>query len=139
MHGIELDAVHWQARLPADKLQKLKDTIANMRKRRSVILLSLQRAIGLLSWASRVISPGRCFICRLINLCIGISRPNHHIRLTADARADLAVWHCFLSSFNGVTMFIDSTWISTNSIQLYSDAASTQGFSPVFGARWHQW
>ena len=133
VHGIELDTVHWQARLPADKLQKLKDTIADMRKRRSVALLSLQSAIGLLSWASRVISPGRCFIRRLIDLCIGISRPNHHIRLTADARADLAAWHCFLSSFNRVTMFIDSTWISSDSIQLYSDAASTQGFAAVLG------
>ena len=26
VHGIELDTIHWQARLPADKLQKLKDT-----------------------------------------------------------------------------------------------------------------
>ena len=33
-------------------------------------------------------------------------------------------------------MFIDSTWISSDSIQLYSDAASTQGFAAVFGARW---
>ena len=136
VHGIELDTVHWQARLPADKLQKLKDAIADMRKRRSVTLLRLHRAIGLLSWASRVISPGRCFIRRLINLCIGISRPNHHIRLTADVRANLAAWHCFLSSFNGVTMFIDSTWISSDSIQLYSDAASTQGFAAVLGPRW---
>ena len=83
-----------------------------------------------------MIYPGRCFIRRLINLCIGISRPNHHIRLTADARADLAAWHCFLSSFNEVTVVIDYTWISSDSIQPYFDAASTQGFSAVLGERW---
>lgn len=82
-----------------------------------------------------MISPGRSFVRRHQNLTIGIYRPNHHIRLNAESRADLAAWHCFISSFNGVTMFIDSTWISSNSIKLYSDACSTQGFA-AFGSRW---
>ena len=58
------------------------------------------------------------------------------IRLNTEARADLAVWHCFLYSFNGVTMIIDSNWISSDAIKLYTDAASTQGFAAVFGHRW---
>ena len=107
-----------------------------MRKSRSVTLHQLHLVIGLLTFASRVISPGRAFIRRLINLTVGISRPNHHIRLTAESRADLAAWHCFISSFNGVTMLINSTWVSSDSIKLYTDAASTQGFAAVFGSRW---
>ena len=39
VHGIELDTIQWQACLPTDKLQKLKDTTADMRKRSSVTLL----------------------------------------------------------------------------------------------------
>ena len=107
-----------------------------MRKSRSVTLHQLQSVIGLLTFASRVISPGRAFIRRLTNLTFGISRPNHHIRLTAESRADLAAWHCFIYSFNGVTMLINSTWVSSDSIKLYTDAASTQGFAAVFGSRW---
>ena len=136
VHGIELDTVKWEARLPADKIQKLQSSIANMRKCRYVTLQQLQSVIGLLNFVCRVISPGRAFLRRLINLTIGISRPAHHIRLNAEARADLAAWHCFISSFNGVTMIINSNWISSDAIKLYTDAASSQGFAAVFGSRW---
>ena len=93
-------------------------------------------AICHLKLACRVISPGRAFLRRLINLTIGISKPNHHVRLNNEACADLAAWHCFLSSYNGVTMPIDSKWISSESIKLCTDATSTQGFAAVFGSRW---
>ena len=136
VHGIELDTTQWEARLPMDKLLKLQSSINAIRKRRTVTLRQLQSVLGLLSFACRVISPGRAFLRRLQNLTCGISRPNHHIRLNTEARADLAAWHCFLSSFNGVTMIINSNWISSDAIKLYTDAASTQGFAAVFGHRW---
>ena len=136
VHGIELDTVKWEARLPSDKVQKLQSSIADIYKCRSVTLQQFQLVIGLLNFACRVISPGRAFLRRLINLTIGISRPGHHIRLNAEARADLAAWHYFISSFNGVTMIINSNWISSDAIKLYTDAASTQGFAAVFGSRW---
>ena len=129
MHGIELDTVKWEARLPSDKVHKLQSSIADIYKCRSVTLQQLQSVIGLLNFACRVISPGRAFLRRLINLTIGISRPGNHIRLNAE-------WHYFISSFNGVTMIINSNWISSDSIKLYTDAASTQGFAAVFGSRW---
>ena len=136
MHGIGLDTAKWEARLPSDKVQKLQSSIADIYKCRSVTLQQLQSVIGLLNFACRVISPGRAFFRRLINLTISISRPGHHIRLNAEARADLAAWHYFISSFNGVTMIINSNWISSDAIKLYTDAASTQGFAAVFGSRW---
>ena len=136
VHGIELDTVKWEARLPQDNVQKVLSSLAAMRKSRSVTLHQVQSFIGLLTFASRVISPGRAFIRRLINFTVSISRPNHHIRLTAESRADLAAWHCFISSFNGVTMLINSTWVSSDSIKLYTDAAYTEGFAAVLGSRW---
>ena len=136
VHGIELDTIQWEARLPMDNLLKLQSSINEIRKRRSVTLRQLQSVLGLLSFACRVISPGRAFLRRLQNLTCGISRPTHHNRLNTEARADLAAWHCFLSSFNGVTMIINSDWISSDAIKLYTDAASTQGFAAVFGQRW---
>ena len=108
VHGIELDTVKWEARLPSDKVQKLQSSIADIYKCRYVTLQQLQSVIGLLNFACRVISPGRAFLRRLINLTIGISRPGHHIRLNAVARAGLAAWHYFISSFNGITMIINS-------------------------------
>ena len=115
---------------------KMQSAIERIRKCCSISLRQLQYVIGLLNVACRVISHGRAFLRRLINLTIGISKPSHHVRLNSEARADLAAWHCFLSSYKGVTMLIDSKWISSESIKLYTDVASTQGFAAVFGSGW---
>ena len=114
----------------------MQSAIERIRNCRCISLRQLQSAIGLLNFAYRVISPGRAFLRRLINLTIGISKTSNHVRLNSEAHADLATWHCFLSSYNGVTLLIDSKWISSESINLYTDAASTQGFATVFGSRW---
>ena len=114
----------------------MQSAIERIRKCRCISLRQLQFAIGLLNVACRVISPGRAFLCRLINLTIGISKPSNHVRLNSEAHADLATWHYFLSSYNGVTLLIGSKWISSESIKLYTDAASTEGFATVFGSRW---
>ena len=136
VHGIELDTIKWEVRLPGDKVKKMQSAIERIRKCRSISLRQLQSTISLLNFACRVISPGKAFLRRFINLTIGISKPTHHVRLNSEARADLAAWHSFLSSYNGVTMLIDSKWISSESIKLYTDAASTQGFAAVFSSRW---
>ena len=113
---------------------KMQSAIERIRKCRCISLRQLQSAIGLLNFACRVISPRRAFLRRLINLTIGISKLSNHVRLNSETRADLATWHCFLSSYNGVTLLIDSKWISSESIKLYTDAASTEGFAAVFGS-----
>ena len=136
VHGIELDTIKWEARLPGDKVKNMQSATEGIRKCRSISLRQLQSVIGLLNFACKVISPGRAFLRRLINLTIGISKPSHHVRLNSEARADLAAWHCFLSSYNDVTMLINSKLISSESIKLYTDAASTQGFAAVFGSQW---
>ena len=140
VHNIEPDTIKWEARLPGDKVKKMQSVIEGIHKCRSISLRQLQSVIGLLNFACRVISAGKALLHRLINLTIGISKPSHHVRLNSEARADLAAWHSFLSSYNGVTMLIDSKWISSESIKLYTekkvtDAASTQGFAAVFGSR----
>ena len=73
-----------------------------------------------------------CFIAN--SKLYGISKPSNHVRLNSEIRADLATWHCFLSSYNGVTLLIGSKWISSESTKLYTDAASTEGFAAVFGS-----
>ena len=56
VHGIALDTIQWEACLHMDKLLKLQSSINSIRKRRTVTLHQLQSVLGLLSFASRVIS-----------------------------------------------------------------------------------
>ena len=49
-------------------------------------LLSL---IGSLSFACKVVKPGRMFLRRLIDLSTSVTNLNHHISLSSEARADI--------------------------------------------------
>lgn len=141
VHGIEVDTIAMQARLPRDKLQKARDMLAKYAKHRKITLTELQSLIGHLNFACRVVSPGRAFLRRLCNLTVGISNPRHHISLNTEARADIAAWLHFLSSFNGISMFHQNTWLHSDHLKFFSDASGTLGFAAVFGSHWfaHAW
>ena len=88
--GIELDCLNLEATLPMEKVDKILK--------------------GRLNFACSVISPGRVFIRRLINLTIGVRCAHHSIRLTRETKKDLRIWETFLASFNGKSFFLEEVW-----------------------------
>ena len=134
--GITLDSVLQEARLPEDKLRKCHTLLTNFYKRRKVTLKELQSLIGLLNFTCSVILPGRAFLRRLIDLTMGVQRPHHRIRLNKDAKADLKVLLRFLAEFNGRAFFIDDLWVSSTRLELFTDAAGSEGYGAVFGRKW---
>ena len=94
-------------------------------------LLSL---IGSLSFASKVVKPGRMFLRRLIDLSTTVPNLNHHITLNAESRADILWWLEILPSWNGVC-FIQSEPVSSASICLFTDASGL-GLGAVYGTHW---
>ena len=71
--GIELDCSMNEARLPQEKVRKCLLAIRSLLGRKKVTLKELQSLIGLLNFACSVVTPGRVFLRRLINLTIGIN------------------------------------------------------------------
>jgi hypothetical protein len=134
--GIELDTIKCESRLPEDKRQKCLAQIDSFKSRDKVQLVQLQSIIGLLNFACIVVPPGRAFLRRLCDLTIGHSNPLHHIRLSAEAKADLQVWEHFLKNFNGVSFFQSDRWTSSNTLKLHTDAAGSLGFAAIFGGHW---
>ena len=132
--GIEIDTVGMTTRLPGDKLEKILALVATFQGRKKVTKRELLSLIGLLSFASKVVKPGRMFLRRLIDLSITVSSLNFYITLNAEARADLAWWHDFLRQWNGVAI-IHQPPKSSNDLRLYTDA-SDLGFGCVFGQQW---
>lgn len=135
LHGIEVDTVASQLRLPADKLADARVRLDNISKCKKVTLRTLQSLIGVLSFACRAVVPGRAFLRRLINLTCGIAKPHFKIRLTREARKDLEAWQIFLSDFNGRVIIQGPHWVPSADLSLYSDAS---GFAcaGVCGAIW---
>ena len=126
-----------QMRLPLDKLHDARNKIDTMYRRKKVTLREVQSLIGTLNFACTVLVPGRTFLRRIIDLTLGMVNAHHCIRLTVEARLDLSAWKLFLDQFNGMSLFLDDTWVSSNSIRLYSDA-SGYGFAAIYGKRWFQ-
>ena len=69
---IELDCSRNEARLPHEKVEKCLLAIHSLLGKKKVTLKELQSLIGLLNFACSVVTPGRVFLQRLINLTIGI-------------------------------------------------------------------
>ena len=105
--GITLDAT----RLPEDKLAQCRSLLQLFLSRQKVTLTELQSLIGVLNFSCYVIGPGRAFLRRLIDLTLGISRPQYHIRLTRQVKLDLLTWQEFLTGFSGKAFFVDDTFL----------------------------
>ena len=125
--GIELDCSRNEARLPHEKVEKCLLAICSLLGRKKVTLKELQSLIGLLNFAYSVLTPGRVFLWRLINLTIGIKYTHHFIRLTSEAKKDLRLWETFMSSFNGKSFSLEDDWASSYSLRFYTDSAQSSG------------
>jgi hypothetical protein len=64
VHGLELDTLKMELRLPLEKLEKVKQQLNHLYHRRSVKLQELQSLLGLLNFTCRAVYPGRAFLRR---------------------------------------------------------------------------
>ena len=133
--GIEFDTVGMTMRLPQDKLTELQRRIHETLHTSKTTLRDLQSIIGLLNFASQVVASGRAFIRRLIAATIGVKRPKHKIRVTSGMRLDLVTWLEFLNHYNGITLFPERLWVSSDTLQFFTDSAG--GRSGGFGIFFH--
>ena len=134
--GIELDTIRSEARLPSDKVLRCVNLLSAFLTRKKVTLQELQSLIGLLSFACSVVLPGRVFLRRLIDLTVGVKRPQHLVRLNSAVKSDFRVWLTFLSDFNGCSFFMHEGWLTSSTLHLYTDASGSLGFGAVFGDKW---
>ena len=134
--GIELDSKCMEARLPLEKIHKVKAALTSMKNRKKVTLKEMQSLIGLLNFACCVVVPGRAFLRRLIDLTKGKTKAHHKLRLNRQSRLDLHAWDTFIDQFNGKSMFLDDNWMDSDKLNLFTDASGAIGFGAVFGKKW---
>lgn len=134
--GLELDSENMVARLPDDKLVKLRNLLDTFHRKRKIKLKDLQSLLGLLNFCCKVVVPGRCFLRRLYDLLLQVSNPNFRVTLNKESRRDLQAWRVFVEQFNGKNLLLEQKWITSRSIDLYTDAAGAVGFGAIYGSRW---
>ena len=134
--GLELDSINMEARLPQDKLLKLRGLLDFHCKRRKITLKDLQSLLGLLNFCCSVVIPGRAFLRRLIDLTLKVTKPHHRITLTKESRRDLNAWSIFINHFNGRHLLLNHRWLTSDHLNLFTDAAGSLGYGAIFGSHW---
>ena len=134
--GIVLDSVRMEARLPDDKLTRIRDLLASFKKRCSARLVELQSLVGTLQFACKVVVPGRTFLQCIINLTRGVPSRFHHIHLNREFFKDINMWKVFLTDWKGRSFFLNSSSTPTPDLELYTDAASSVGFGGFLQGHW---
>ena len=132
--GIEIDTVAQCLRLPKDKLDRLMSLLGEWKNKKKCTKQELLSLIGLLSFASKVVKPGRIFLRRLIDLSTCVSKLHHHISLNSSAKADIAWWLEFLPTWNGIGIF-QSNPTPAKDLFLFTDA-SGKGLGGIFQNSW---
>ena len=118
--GIELDSIAMEARLPPKKLEKARLAVATALQGHFITHSDLQSLVGFLSFAAKVVVPGRAFLRRLFD-ALRINTTRH--RITIDMKLDLEWWDRFLPVWNGVRVL----HTSRAEFQLWTDASGNWG------------
>ena len=136
--GIILDSQKMEARLPEDKIERIRTALRTFQSKRSTTLQELQSLIGTLNFACKVIPPGRPFLQRIIELTRGVKKPHHHIKLTTGFYKDIQMWAVFIEQWNGVGLFLSSLWDTSDTLSLFTDASGSVGYGGFLQHRWFQ-
>ena len=113
--GIVLDSIEMKAWVPEEKVGKIKREV--------------QRLVGLLNFACKVVRGGRTFLRRMINSMRG--QPGYyHVKISRAFREDLNWWDRFLDDWNGKEVVYDGQVLSVASLQI--DASKSFGAGAFF-------
>ena len=135
--GIILEMEQMQARLPEDKLSRIKhhhlSTWLHRKKATKRQILSL---VGLLQHACKVVRPGRMSVARMYSTAAKVKKLTHFSRLNKSFRSDLYWWHIFINNWNGISLLRSAT--PTYDYHIYTDASGFWGSRAVFASYWFQ-
>ena len=99
--GIEFDSITMQGRLPPDKLARARNTVESLLNKVTISHQELETTVGFLSFAAKLVIPGRAFLRRLFD---ALRRPAKFIHVTKAMKEDLRWWKDFLRDWNGLRL-----------------------------------
>ena len=108
--GIVINTEGMTAGISPERKADLILSIQSLRRKDKCTKYQLLSLVGKLSFACKVISAGRIFLRRLIDLSCTVSRMHHRLRLCTDAHLDLDWWLAFLPTWSGTSYILESSW-----------------------------
>ena len=136
--GITLDTLHMEARLPDDKIQRIRTSVSSWLQKRKATKREILSLVGLLQHATKVVKPGRTFVARMYATTAKIKQLYFYTRLTKEFRSDLQWWHMFIMRWNGISFFHNALITTPYDFQIQTDASGSWGCGAYFNGRWLQ-
>ncbi len=127
--GIRINIAERQLSLPEGKLHKILELLQVFMDRTTATKREVERLIGKLNFAAKVVKGGRTFLRRMIDLINEYEDHDDVVTLTDEFRADMDWWLRFSSQWNGKAIMIDPTPIGE---QRFVTDASNWGCCAVF-------
>jgi len=136
--GITLDTKKMMARLPVDKLQRIRNLLATWLRKRSATKREILSLVGLLQHATKVVKPGRTFVARMYSEAARLGRLSFYTRLSKDFQSDLRWWHLFVHAWNGISFLECSPVPRPPDVSIETDASGSWGCGALFNNLWFQ-
>ena len=111
------------------------DELTRMRHRVKCTKRELLSLIGKLSFRC---TAGRIFLRRIIILSNTATRLHHHISLTTEAYLDIHWWLEVLPCWSGTSLILNTWWIPSSTLKLYTDTSGVHGCGAHWEGRWIQ-
>ena len=134
--GITLDTLLMEARLSPEKVSKLSEKLSYMLGRRKVTKKELLSLIGSLSFACKVVPPGRSFLSRMITLSCTVRENHFMINLNKSVKSDMTLWLTFLKKWNGRNFFLSNNVTFAQDLDFSTDAAGEVGHGGYLRGSW---
>ena len=137
--GIVLDTSRMEARLPEEKLLKLRKEIVDWIGYTNATKREILSLVGSLQHAAKVVRCGRAFVSRMYVTAAKVRELHFYTRLNVEFRSDLCWWHTFLTDWNGLSLlrWNDNNWSPSHIIQ--TDASGSWGCGAFWEGQWLQW
>jgi hypothetical protein len=133
--GIELCTVQMVARLPADKLSRIRAIVHSFLGLKKCTKRQLLSLLGHLQFACRVVTVGRAFTARLLKASTTVQNLAFFVTLNAECKKDLVMWNTLLTEWNGVSLFLDLATTDSYDLELYTDASGI-GYAGYYKGDW---
>lgn len=93
--GITLDINCMEARLPLDKLFRVRHAVSDWLDKKCATQWQILSLVGLLQHAAKVVRPGRVFVRQTYRVTAHVRDIDHYTQLNKEYKSDLYWWHTF--------------------------------------------
>ena len=102
--GIAIYTVKMEARLPDDKLTRICHLVDVWLHKKSATKWEILSLVGLLQHATKIVHSARTFVSHMYATAAKLDKMHYFTRLNKELHSDLAWWHIFLQSWNGLSL-----------------------------------